>query len=304
MASVKKDSQKQDEPKAGTGSNLPAVQSTAPTGVATIDPELAALLAGDAETNRQTFATDDLAIPFIRVLQGLSPEVTRGSGDKYNPDARPSMFLNTVTREVFDGEAGIVVIPVCFAPSYIEWKQRGDQGGGIVKDWKQDASNLARCTKNEKGHDITPEGTQMVRSGMYYVSLVDEATGTARQAVLSLSGTQLKKSRRWNSIIKELVVTDPAINNGQPFTPAMFYMSYRLTTVPEKNDKGSWFGVDIKPNGATITLRNGAKLYKDARAFAAAAMAGTVKVQSTEDALGVEVVSNEVVQREPGDEPF
>jgi hypothetical protein len=277
-----------------------------PSSTGLVTQDLADLLLQDAKDNVQKFSTDDLAIPFLRVLQGLSPEVTRGN-EKYLPDGRPSMFINTVTREVFDGEEGVLVVPVAFTPSYTEWKPRAT-GGGFVKDWRTDPSNSARCSRDpETGKDRTPEGTEMVRAGMYYVLLVDEKNGTARQCVLSLSGTQLKKARRWNSIIKELVAKHPT--TGAPFTPAMFYMSYRITSVPEKNDKGSWFGVNIVPDGPTIGLDNGEALYRTAREFCAAALSGAVRTQPIQDAVGVVIEdipagAAPTPQREPGDEPF
>ena len=56
------------------------------------------------------------------------------------------------------------------------------------------------------------------------------------------------------------------------FTPAMFYASYKLTTVSEENDQGSWFGWDIEcldggSGGILESLENGEQIYLDARSF-------------------------------------
>ncbi len=284
----------------GTTDTKAGTALAAPMGV-----DFAAMLLDDAQKLKAQFTTEDLAIPFLRVLQGLSPEVTRGS-EKYIADARPSMFLNTVTREVFDGEAGVIVIPVVFTPSFTEWWPRDSKlGNGIVKDWKTDASNMARTTRDDRGKDVTPEGTQMVRAGMYYILLVDPKTGATKQLVLTLSGTQLKKAKRWNSIIRELSIpipgTEDAEGGPKMFTPAPFYMSYKMITVPEKNDKGSWFGVSVASFQPTINLPNGTETYKLAREFAQAAIAGTVKVASVGEELAQEVVITEKT-REPGED--
>lgn len=289
---TKKDDTKDKQgiiPAPGGGVSL-SKTSDAATGSAlqTIDAETQALFTADSATMAPKFTAEDLAIPFLRILQGLSPEVTRGN-EKYLPDARPSMFIETVTREVFDGEAGVVVVPVHFTQSYTEWVPRA-KGGGFVKDWKQDGSNLTRCHKDETtGRDVTPEGTEMVRAGLYYILLVNPATGVSRPAVLSLSGTQLKKARRWNSIIMQIVATNA---DGTPFTPAMFYMSYLVTSVPEKNDKGSWFGFNINAGVRTVDIPNGVAVYKKAREFAGQAIQGTVKTQPIQDAV-VEAIVDE-----------
>lgn len=286
--------------KAGAGTAL-----TAPVPV-----DFAAMLLDDSQKLKAQFSTEDLAIPFLRVLQGLSPEVTKGS-EKFIDAARPSMFLNTVSREVYDGDEGVIVIPVVFTPSFTEWWPRDSkQGNGIVKDWKTDASNMTRCKRDDRGKDVTPEGTQMVRAGMYYILLVDPKTGATKQLVLTLSGTQLKKVKRWNSIIRELSIVVPGTEDmeGGPkmFTPAPFYMSYKMITVPEKNDKGSWFGVSISSFQPTIQLPNGIETYKLAREFAQAAIAGTVKVASVADEIvDAEIVDNKTGaprERQPGEE--
>ena len=55
--------------------------------------------------------------------------------------------------------------------------------------------------------------------------------------LISMSSTQLKKARRWNSMMMGLKVPHP---NGTMVTPASFSHSYKVSSVQEKNDKGSW----------------------------------------------------------------
>ena len=46
---------------------------------------------------------DDLALPFVRILGQLSPQVTMGDA-KYIESAKPGMIYNTVTSELYDGK--------------------------------------------------------------------------------------------------------------------------------------------------------------------------------------------------------
>ena len=54
---------------------------------------------------------EDMALPFVRILGQLSPQVTDGDA-KYIDGAKPGMIYNTVTSELFDGKKGIKVFLV------------------------------------------------------------------------------------------------------------------------------------------------------------------------------------------------
>ena len=57
------------------------------------------LFEGDANKGSQNIAQDDLALPFLKVLSHLSPEVNKQHA-KYVEGAEPGMIVNTVTNEL------------------------------------------------------------------------------------------------------------------------------------------------------------------------------------------------------------
>ena len=71
------------------------------------------LFEADADKGSQNITQDDLALPFLKVLGQLSPEVNKRNG-KYVEGAEPGMILNTVTNEIYDGSKGIEVLPVYY----------------------------------------------------------------------------------------------------------------------------------------------------------------------------------------------
>ena len=73
----------------------------------------------DANAGSQNMTQEDLALPFLKVLGQLSPEVNKRDG-KYVEGAEPGMILNTVTNEVFDGAKGIDVLPVFYESDSIK----------------------------------------------------------------------------------------------------------------------------------------------------------------------------------------
>ena len=67
------------------------------------------LFEADAGAGTQNIKQEDLALPFLKVLGQLSPEINKRDA-KYVNGAQPGMILNTVTKQLFDGEKGIELI--------------------------------------------------------------------------------------------------------------------------------------------------------------------------------------------------
>ena len=86
-----------------------------------------------------------------------------------------------------------------------------------------------------------------------------------------MSSTQLKKARRWNSMMMGLKVPH---RNGTMVTPASFSHSYKITSAQEKNDKGSWYGWDIQIVGPVKDTNR----YQMAKTFAGGVKSNEVKV--------------------------
>lgn len=253
-----------------------AVAKVAPqsTGLVLADMDAAELLQ-DAQSEQLHFGKEDLSIPFLRVLQKGSPQVNKRD-PLYVEGAEAGMFFNTLTKELWDGEnEGVVVVVSAYAPSYTEWWPRDSkEGKGIVADHGADASCLQGTHRNDKGKDETPRGTEITKAGLYHLVIVDPETGDTQQVALPLSGTQLKKSRQWNSLIGGLLVPHP--NGTGKFRPAPFYMSWLLKTVYESNDQGDWFGVTVEQYKPTLELPNGPAIYREAKAFKQLVSSGSV----------------------------
>lgn len=212
--------------------------------------------------------TKDIAIPFLVVLQKLSPQIDEDhkNHEQYEDlDAKVGQFFNTVTEEVYDS---IRVINCGYSSCLVEWKPR-ESGGGFVAQHPDNSPLLAECHKNEKGQDVLPNGNLLVQTSYHYLLMLGD-NNEVNQAVISLTSTQLKKSRLWNA--KMLSLKIPV--NGRMITPARFASIWELTTVPESNDKGSWRGIKLERVG----LVEDADLYNHAREFHKLITSGRVQV--------------------------
>jgi hypothetical protein len=186
----------------------------------------------------QGLGKDDLAIPFLTILQSNSPQVKRSDGE-YIEGAAEGMIFNTVTKEVLDPiKTPVVVIPCAYERHFVEWRTR-EKGGGFVKqhDVAAGLAMIPNCIRDEKGRDILPSGTQLNDTRTFYIMVLD-ADGNPSPALLTMTSTQIKKSKQWLMQQNLLKLRGP---NGS-YTPPSFATRWRLTTVPEQNDKGSWMG--------------------------------------------------------------
>lgn len=219
----------------------------------------------DANNGFESMGQEDFALPFLRLLTNVSPEIGEVDG------AMPGMMMNTVTGELYEGKKGITVIPVAYVRQYIEWAPRGSGSGAPISVYPATSDILSR-THREPGDskDYLDNGNYIENTANHYVMIINE-NGISEPALITMKSTQLKKSRKWNSM---LMSTKLMGKNG-PFTPPMYSHLYRLTTQAESNDKGKWFGWEIEKIGP---VEDGGA-YAAAKAFATQITSGEVKVK-------------------------
>ena len=199
------------------------------------------LFEADADKGSQNMTQEDLALPFLKVLGQLSPEVNKRDG-KYVEGAEPGMILNSVTNEVFDGTKGINVLPVYYERKLVEWQDRGDSKGAPVAIHNAESDIMSQTTRDKSYKDRLPNGNYIENTANHFVILLGDSPTTA---LISMRATQLKISRKWNSMMMGIKLQG---KNGL-FTPPTYSHIYKLKTVQMSNDKGTWFGWDVSQIG-------------------------------------------------------
>lgn len=225
----------------------------------------------DAGAGQENMTSDDLAVPRLQVLQKGSPQVDK-TNKAYVKGAEAGMIINTVTGTMFDGEEGIEVCPLAYQRNHIEWKPRA-KGGGFIRNHGMSPAILEQCSIDESRNAMLANGNEIVPTAEYFCFMLNE-DGSWAPVVISMAKTQMKKARNWNTLISQFQAPRP--DGAGVFNPAMFYRCYRLTTMPESNDKGSWFGWHVEPSELTMERKNGTNLYVAARDFRGKVMSGRV----------------------------
>lgn len=123
------------------------------------DKQTAAATNADPMANRPKYVpTDDINIPVeedarfprLKLLQALSPEVTKGN-ERYNKEFEAGNLIlqsDSATIQI-DGEQGVVVIPLAIRKRYVEYVPR-DAGGGFVASYDTaEEANAGRDPEND-----------------------------------------------------------------------------------------------------------------------------------------------------------
>jgi len=225
----------------------------------------------DAAKGLGKIGQEDLALPFLKILGQLSPEVNKRDG-KYVEGAEPGMIYNSVSGELYDGVKGIDVIPAFYKLEYIEWKDRGDGPGAPVAIYDSSSDIMSKTKPDANYKDRLPSGNYIEKTASHFVIITGDSPSTA---LISMKSTQLKISRKWNSMMSGIKLKG---KNGL-FTPASFSHIYRLKTTQMSNDKGTWFGWEVSKVGPITDQQ----LYQQAKSFSESISKGAVKAKHGED---------------------
>ena len=217
------------------------------------------MFAVDAGVGVSDLSSEDLAIPFLKVLQKMSDEL-----DDLD-DAKAGDIYNTVTKNVVKGKDGVTVINCAYSLQYIEWEPRGT-GTGAPHHIYSSADDIPQTERGDDNKDyvVGGSGRYLERTAQHY--------GMTQQALLPMKSTQFKKSKQWNSAMRSLKMKD---SKGGLFTPPRFSHIWKLETVPEENKNGSWHGWQISKDSVV----SDPAIYAEAKLFAESILAGQVSVK-------------------------
>ena len=218
----------------------------------------------DAQQGAQNISQEDLALPFLKILGQLSPEVNKTHG-KYVEGAEPGKIINTVTNELYDK---ISVVPCHYKRQYVEWQDRGTSSGAPVAIHDADSDIVSQTTRDKSYKDRLPNGNYLENTANHFVLVVGKNPETA---LISMKSTQLKVSRKWNSMMMGIKLQG---KNGL-FTPPTYSHIYNLSTVQMSNDKGTWFGWDVAKAGPVEDK----SIYDMSKSFAESVNKGEVQAK-------------------------
>lgn len=229
--------------------------------------DMSSLFEQDAGSGFENVGANDMALPFVSILQKGSPQVSRANA-KYIKDATSGMFMNTVTGELVDGDVGFGFIPCGYKKKINHWTSR-DSGGGFLGSLSEGDPLIATAKANERGQLVLPDSTILIDTAYHYGLILNEE-GFPSFAIVSLYSTGLKVSRNWNTVMGAIMKRGAG---GRIFRPPTFAHVYRLTTVGMQKDNYDWFQLKVSNDGEVTNP----EIYAMAKQFAKMVSEGLVK---------------------------
>ena len=200
------------------------------------------LFEDDSAAGFENVKTTSLALPILKLLQNGSGEAQRRN-QNYVEGAEPGMLLNTVTKQLYDGAKGVSVIPCHYKLEYQEWADFGTGSNRPENIYSADSDILSKTTKDTSGKDRLENGHYILTVGQHYVLIVSE--GSVEQALISMSSSQGKISRKWNSMMMSITLD----GKDGPYTPPAFSHKYKLTSVLNSGKGNQWYGYNVTKVG-------------------------------------------------------
>ncbi len=236
---------------------------------------VAAKKGGALATNRPALGrgfeeadADSFAIPFLAVLQKGTPWAD-ADDPAYVKGAKPGMFINTVTLDLFET---VELIPCAFQRRFNRWSPR-ELGGGFKGMFQSsmipqmEAKGTIAQDEDGRWYFALPDGTVnekkcdvLTDTRMHYCQQVLE-DGSLTGVLVSLSRTQLKKSKGWMTLMQT--------RGGD-----MWDTVYAAATKLEENAKGKWHGWVF-----TVSRDSEEEEQEAAEGFYASVQAGKVNVK-------------------------
>lgn len=235
--------------------NVPAVHRPAPVPTAAVQ-NLPAFMRNDADLGKENIGKDDIEIPRLKLMQGLSPELTEFDGLKQGDFFHPAAEF--IFSEPFRA------VPVFMDQRYILWRPR-DAGGGILAraddgvHWSPaNGQFTVRLDKKDGGDEVTWTLAKTVQESglanwgtmnpkdpnsppaatlMYNFLLAFPDEPDLMPAVLSFQRSSIKMGRRFNTKLK--TVRAP-----------LFGTIWEFRSVEDHNNTGQkFFNIDVRSAG-------------------------------------------------------
>lgn len=116
------------------------------------DVSLPAHMRGDANLGKESIGREDMEVPRLKLMQGVSPELEAYS------DLRAGQFFHPAAEHIF--EEGFIGVPIFMDRQHILWRPR-DMGGGILAramdgvHWSPpDTTFRVKLDAKDGGHEV------------------------------------------------------------------------------------------------------------------------------------------------------
>lgn len=194
---------------------------------------------GEGTRGSEEVGIQDLTIPRLQIVQSLSPQRKKNEAE-YIEGAEEGMLFNSVTNDLYP--EFVLFVPVYFRMEWVVWKHR-DAGGGFVGAYPSQEEAVAAVAAHPNAGQETEKGEpvlEVLDTAQHFGLLLDPNSPAedprATEIVISMSRSQLKPSRQFNSQIR--------IAGGDRWE-----RYYKLSAVQIDGPRGDYFNWKVEQLG-------------------------------------------------------
>jgi hypothetical protein len=187
----------------------------------------------------------DIIIPRLTILQSLSPQ-TKRQKPEFIEGAEEGIICDVGLRLLYP--RGVWFLPVYYVTQWLEWAPRGSDGG--LKNIHTTDAILQQTALNDRRQNVLPNGNYIAETKQFFGIILNSPDKIRHKCFIPMTSTQLKTARQWVTRHKQIRWTDA---NGKPYEPAFRDLTYKLSTSPQTNAQGDWFGWKVEPSHPTHT---------------------------------------------------
>ena len=212
------------------------------------------LMASQSGVGFEDIDRSDLYIPRVKIIQSNSPELD---------EDHPNYIDGLRTGDIVESQSGInfgkelVFIPVKPIKSFVEWYPRDDQRG--IAAIYLDRETAPRVISDKFGENKLANGNRLQETYSFFgYSLF---AGEPRETMIAFYSTQLRKAKQLLTLFSRVRMVNPSDKTGKTkLLPPMYYQSFILSTIKEKNQQGNWYGWTVKLGMNIIELAKSGQL--------------------------------------------
>jgi len=219
------------------------------------------------------FDVSEMEVPFVRLAHPMSDAMNK-TKPAFIKELRSGDIYNTITRQIWDAEEGITVVPVHQETVYTHKKADGSFARYTMRDPELHAllkrvvrDGAKEWIKDDHGNNES----ELVKADNYYCVIIDK-DGTTQKAIIDFRSTGLKVSRRWKTQISMQKLPN---SKGELKTPPLYGIMWNFSGVDESNDRGSWSSWSIRKIGPI----DRPEVKEEAQQFREMILKGEVKAQ-------------------------
>lgn len=194
---------------------------------------------------------DDIIIPAMVLLQGLSPQVAKKVGQGGVEGAKPGMIMNGITEQLY-GDEGFGFIPVMTDTDFVRWRPR-EKGGGIVARFRPEDEFVAD-TRKLNGTSFgkllvdpkqdAKETDSLVETKYLYGHLITEDGGLGSLVVVRFTSTKIGGYKKFLTAYGDF-------RRNKKINAPLYGVQLRVKPLETKNEKGEFFVFDLAPISGT-----------------------------------------------------